>query len=466
MTRGKQSLKAASYRIQNSAVSISRLPTEILEQIFEIACLHSGYEGSSRFGIWEDWNPLDPMKEMRVAIMLTCWRWKTVAQDAPALWRQQYFVVKLGTAEEDVLPYVDVSRSATVRLQVHVTGASMDDVAATQPQEILQLAFPRCDYLSYDLTRGATDIDPILKGVPMSFPHLRKLTFGCAYMNSDNHSEQVLDLSMAPLLHTLSIRSSFQGPVMAREVVRVPKFRLPSCSMITRLSLSGRFDCENVAEMLECCPRLRVLRISAEMNPICDHNHSLTLASLTHLVIDGCRSGVPSWPQFDCPRLETLEICQSECVYFVECEWYPNLRHLVVALEEKAVSGWFVEFFLNHPKLEYVATTMSATYPATSNRIGRAALSTMKQFLEVFPGLLPALKFFGTKLVAEDECRRMGVSTVEVWAALDIYKSAMVLLDTLNTNYGSQTRFVHYKKLPSVHSVEHIFDAAQHEWWL
>lgn len=456
----RNALDATSSRIRNSVVSVVRLPTEILWLIFEMACFPNDDRRrgamNSMDSYWRQWEtPLESVRSMRKAIALTCWHWNNVAQTLPLLWRPQYFELSLNEEEEDDdygfdNTHVDITHSATVRLQVHIKGKLISSTS-TWRQENIQLAFPQCDYLHYGMNAGATYIDPIFDGMP-SFPFLKKLFFNYEYSGVG----QLLDLTAAPLLHTLHLESSPSPQVL--RVAKVPEFRLPASSSITRISLSGMFNCENVAEMLRCCPALQLLCISVTLHAVCDHDHTLTLPSLIKLVVGEHDPANRFWPQLHCPCLETLELHST---VGVQSHWYPNLRNLIIALNVHVAEKWLTEFLAGHPKLEYVIADSygddQEAYPI---------LKAIHQYLESSPESLPELKTFGTHLSYKMrqwqlDARRRPKDEEK----LALWKNIQGLIDDLNTHHGSRTRF-EYESIPRVHDVNHLFDPSKTEWWV
>lgn len=278
----RDALLRREYLLQNWRQPAVRLPAEILQVIFEMACVATVQEDEA-----SDW--ARQYRCTQNAINLTCSRWRQLALNATGLW-SHIFVYHRPHPEAARAPlrnliHTELERAGGRPLALYLFN-DVDTESSYEWNSSMDMISPelhRC--VAYDAV-----LQPFMPfetfSSPLFLPSLRALVLTWCY--DDDSSPDIpaksvrIDLTNAPSLRDLRLR--YQRPMDPSRADDPPRlfFKVPTPCFITELHVSEDVDHCSVVDAINSCPRLEILELDVCASALDDR--PLTIAPLLFLV--------------------------------------------------------------------------------------------------------------------------------------------------------------------------------------
>lgn len=405
-----------TLRSKNGLRPAVSLPTEILVQVFILACI------PNLSFTWEHLKDGLPPQTTRTAIAATCSRWRNIVLSTPDCWRAitvyPHMLEQRGKGKE-VAPALASQNALSLQTE-RARSKSLSMFLAQFPsradgQDAKQRLGPmlkQCRAL-YAMMCPQTLLE--ILHVPLHLPILDTLmvfTYPPWQEQSANGPNISIDLTLAQSLREFAL-GSFR-PDQAWMT-----FSLPQTCNLRTLCIIGKISPRCVFDALQSCPQLEVLRWRCWDQELDEEWEDLSLHSLSQLYVSG---PVPQalLATLDAPNLQHLRFgfpmweTLSSAYPLHDVTKFPELRRLDI--EQTEVSEWHEERFSEAESRDVLVPFLNAHHALQDIRFLQRpldeAIAARLGFTHFLPDLehvwavasgdvLPAKLFLDVRLAAE-----------------------------------------------------------------
>lgn len=338
-------VQSALARWQNWQRPAVRLPSEILSNIFELACLSRPNALALARRNWQD------VRNTRSAIHQTCSRWAHMALSTSSLWSTielffpDHYYRKGCPSPALVLKEVQRASGRPLSLNLRVRS---DTVTVESLHPDLSPLLHHCEFLQMAATwsQGRDLFNaPLMRQV-------RSLVIDCGFQ-TPTRRHNILDVSDSYFLRDLWIRDRGHD----RTLISSPT----SCN-ITRLHLEGAVDPTSAINLINSCVRLEALGWSCSTCPVqfpklkvLPHLQQLNLINIFPLSL---------FKDVAAPNLVRLRLSghwkhDDEPHPLKTAPHFPKLRAIEIDIRsDYAEEDRMDTFFVSHPDIEDVVFTL------------------------------------------------------------------------------------------------------------
>lgn len=300
--------------VQNWQQPAVRLPFEVLELIFEMACVATVQEDEPSKWAHE-------YRRARNAINLTCSHWREVALMATGLWSHIFVCDRvepdaLRAPMPNLIP-IELERAGGRPLVFYLFNDVIAGNTSTHwsfSMDMIRPVLHRC--VMYDATLlPFTPFDTF--STPIFLPSLRTLTLTLDHdfgLQPNIPIESVMvDLTKAPSLCRLWLQ--YYGITEENDSIPFLFFKLPQACSVTELRFSQYLDSASIVDAINFCPFLETLELNG--SGLTPNDRPLIFEPLSHLlnllVNLGQRFGTDCAQALSAPNLIRLRV---ECENF------------------------------------------------------------------------------------------------------------------------------------------------------
>lgn len=337
-----------------ASASAVALPTELLQIIFEIACMAPAQWPPFKERLSRPTIHPNIMRKMRGAINLTCRRWRNIALASPSLWKTAVVQSQEGLAPggrsaqhlykvfpDNQLLSLEFERSHRSLLEFYVRLITSGDSAGhwSSIWPLITRALPRVYSMEMQMTMGSGSLHIFREA--LAIPHLNHLVLNWWHTSAESQS---MDLTGATSLQTLSITffSTSKSPGAARELrLKLPE---PEACVVRRIRFQGPINTSDT--------RQAILSSAATLQ-------SLDWAISERSIQNPDRSPLPDGRHFE--QLTSLRLEGTLPVIFTSTIDAPNVDQLTVYGIEDDILRHLLGTSRRFPKLRYFETDLEDT---------------------------------------------------------------------------------------------------------